>query len=108
MKKILLSVLVISMMPVTANAFSADIAGASGIQVHDMQMLREQQFRREEVNEYKDMKEEKARYWKKTQNAQEQVNNLKQEIRQNQQQAAAPSKRSEFVEENGQLRIKYY
>jgi len=108
MKKILLALLMISMLPISANAFDADVAGASAIQVHDMQMLREQQFRREEVDENKDLNEEKARFWKKRNNAQEQINNLKQEIQQKQQQVAAPSKRSEFIQENGKLRIKYY
>jgi hypothetical protein len=36
-------------------------------QVHDMQMIKEQQFRRDELNYYNDVKEEKARYQKKVQ-----------------------------------------
>ena len=108
MKKFLLFGLILAALPLSANAIDGDIAGASGIQVHDMDMLREQYFRREEYNDFKEMKEEKARFWNRNKSAQEQINELKQEIKQEQQKVAAPSKRSEFVEENGQLKIKYY
>ena len=85
MKKFLILGLILTALPLSANAVGGDIAGASGIQVHDMDMLREQYFRYQEYNDFKEMKEEKARFWNKNKSAQEQINELKQEIKQEQQ-----------------------
>ena len=38
---------------------------ASMIQVHDMQMIRQQQFRQEVLNDYNDVQKEKERYQKR-------------------------------------------
>ena len=115
MKKFLLLSLIFASIPYSANALSGDVAPADIMQVHDMQMLYEQRFRQEEVNDYKDIKEEKARFWKKNktseqaqQEARQQVQEITNQIQNQQNRISAPSKRSEFVEENGQLKIKYY
>lgn len=108
MKKVLLLSFLLASIPYCAKAFSGDVAPASVLQVHDMQMIYEQKFRQEEVNDYKDMEEEKARFWKKKRNTEQQVQEVKEQIQTQQNRITAPSKRSEFVEENGQLKIKYY
>lgn len=107
MKKILL-LSVLLLIPQCAKAFSGDVAPADVLQVHDMQMLNEQRFRMEEYNDYKDMQEEKTRFWKKNKSAKEQVQEITNQVQKRQEQVAAPSKRSEFIKENGQLKIKYY
>ena len=107
MKKILLLALLLSV-PQCVKAYSGDVAPASVLQVHDMQMLYEQKFRQEEVNDYKDLKEEKARFWKKDKAVSDQIQQIETQVQKRQEQVAAPSKRSEFIEENGQLKIKYY
>lgn len=65
------------------------------INVHDMQMIKEQQFRREEINDYNDVKQEKARFEKrnKTQEPVVQNNDIKRD--------------SELIDENGEIKIKY-
>lgn len=65
------------------------------INVHDMQMIKEQQFRREEINDYNDVKQEKARFEKrnKTQEPVVQNNNIKHD--------------SELIDDNGEIKIKY-
>lgn len=115
MKKFLLLSVLLASIPNIANAFAGDIAPAAVTQVHDLQMLEEQRFRRDEVNDYKEVKEEKARFWKKNkteqqavQDAKQQVQQITDQIQQKQQQVVAPSKHSEFIRENGQLKIKYY
>ena len=112
MKKLLLLSLIIASIPYCAKAMSGDIAPASVMQVHDMQMIYEQKFRQEEMNDFNEVKEEKARYLKKfripERKAQEVKQQVEGQIQKQQQRVAAPSKRSEFIEENGKLKIKYY
>ncbi len=115
MKKFLLLTVLLASIPQCAKAFSGDVAPADVMQIHDMQMLYEQKFRQDEVNDYKDLKEEKARYWKKnksdeqrTQEAKQKAQEIKDQIQTQQNRISAPSKHSEFVEENGQIKIKYY
>ena len=115
MKKFLLLTVLLASIPQCAKAFSGDIAPADVMQIHDMQMLYEQKFRRDEVNDYKEVKEEKARFWKKNktdeqrkQEVEQQVQNIERQIQTQQNRITAPSKHSEFIEENGQLKIKYY
>lgn len=60
MKKFLcIMLLTLTSLPVFANV-PAEI-----IQVHDMQMINEQRFRREVINDYNDVKQEKERYQKR-------------------------------------------
>ena len=54
---ILVSLLSFSIMPV----FAVLPPDASIIQVHDMQMINQQRFRIEEINDYNDVETEKAR-----------------------------------------------
>lgn len=67
---------------------------ASMIQVHDMQMIRQQQFRQEVLNDYNDVQKEKERYQKR--------NNFKEPIIKNNE----FNTKSKFIKENGQVKIK--
>lgn len=65
---------------------------ASIIQVHDMQMINQQRFRIEEINDYNDVDTEKARYRKKNEaNSESLIKKL--------------FHKKKFVEENGKIKI---
>lgn len=91
MKKFIIFAFMVSMLP--AQAFTPP--NASIIQVHDMQMIKEQQFRREQINEYNDVKQEKERY-KKQNTPQTTV------IKDN-----TNTTEPELIQENGSIKIKY-
>ncbi len=93
MKKLLaLSILSLTVLPAQC-AFTPDIGAAT--QVHDMQMINQQRFRMEEINDFKEVKEEQERFKKKLEPTVEKpsANFLK--------------KQSEFVDEGGEIKIKY-
>lgn len=93
MKKFLISILMFStILP----AFSYAPPIAPVINNHDMQMIREQKFRHEEINDYKEVKEEKARFEKRMKSYEKPViNNTENQ------------KTPELIDENGEIRIKY-
>ena len=64
---------------------------AEVIMVHDMQMINQQRFRMEELNDYNDVQTEKARYQKRTQPSEPLINKL--------------FNKKKFVEEDGQIKI---
>lgn len=85
---ILISLLSFSIMPVLA-VLPPD---ASIIQVHDMQMINQQRFRIEEINDYNDVDTEKARYQKRNgANSEPLIKKL--------------FHKKKFTEENGQIKI---
>lgn len=67
---------------------------AAIIHVHDMQMINQQRFRMEEINDYNDVQQEKERYKQRNEQPQTVIQKLF-------------SKQSKFVEENGEVKIKY-
>ena len=60
-----------------------------------MQMIKEQKFRREEINDYNDVKQEKARFEKRNKTNEPVVQNNN------------PKHESELIDENGEIKIKY-
>lgn len=66
---------------------------ASMIQVHDMQMIRQQQFRQEVLNDYNDVQKEKERYQKR--NPTKTIINTEKIDTQ-----------TKFINENGEVKIK--
>lgn len=91
MNKVLLSTFVIAA-ALPAGAVLPPDAGL--IQVHDMQMINQQRFRMEEINDFNNVDEEKARYQKK--NAQSQT--LMERIF---------NKETKFVDDDGEIKIQY-
>lgn len=85
---ILISLLSFSITPVWA-VLPPD---ASIIQVHDMQMINQQRFRMEEINDYNDVETEKARYKKRNESNSEPL--MKKLF-----------SKKKFVEEDGQIKI---
>ena len=65
---------------------------AAVIQVHDMQMINQQRFRIEEINDYNDVETEKARYKKRNESNSEPL--MKKLF-----------SKKKFVEEDGQIKI---
>lgn len=78
----------------TMPAFAVLPPDAAIIHVHDMQMINQQRFRMEEINDYNDVQQEKERYQKRNEQPQTVMQKLF-------------SKKSKFVEENGNVKIKY-
>lgn len=67
---------------------------AATIQVHDMEMIKQQKFRMEELNDYNDVQQEKERYKKRNEQPQTVIQKTF-------------SKKSKFVEDNGEIKIQY-
>lgn len=89
MKKYLLTLALISM-----PAFAYAPPSASVMQVHDLEMVKQQQFRMHELNYYNEVQEEKARYQKRNKQPQTVI------------QETLPEK-SKFTDDNGEIKIKY-
>lgn len=89
MKKYLLTLALISM-----PAFAYAPPSASVMQVHDLEMVKQQQFRMHELNYYNEVQEEKARYQKRNKQPQTVI------------QETFPEK-SKFTDDNGEIKIKY-
>ena len=97
MKKFLTLFLTCSALPVFA--FVPPMPQVGTMQGHDMQSIKVQQFRMRELNDMKEVKEEKERYQK--------MNNLPTTGQQPVVQQMINNSNSEFVEENGKIKIKY-
>ena len=93
MKKTLMSV-ILSFVSLSALAYAPPIAPV--INNHDMQMIREQKFRYEELNDYKEVKEEKARFEKRIKSYEKPV--IENKVNQ---------KKPELIDQNGEIKIKY-
>ncbi len=100
MKKLFITlILAFSTLPVLAEApIMPEIINMGTMQGHDMQSMEDQYFRMRELNDMKEVSEEKQRFEKENpiQNAHQPV--VQQMIR---------NTNSAFVEENGQIKIKY-
>ncbi len=92
MKKILICI-VLCAVTLPTLAYAPPIAPV--INVHDTQMIREQKFRREEINDYKEVQEEKERFEKR--------NRVETPVVEKR----IINKEPELIDENGQIRIKY-
>ena len=88
MKKFILTVLLC--LPILP-AYCVLPPDAAIIQVHDMQMINQQRFRMEELNDYNDVETEKARFEKMTAPKEPLIKKL--------------FHKKKFVEENGQIKI---
>lgn len=87
MKKLLFLPLLFVSLPVSAMA----PPDAAVIQVHDMQMINQQRFRQEVLNDYNDVQTEKERYEKKVAPKEPLINRL--------------FGKKKFVEQDGEIRI---
>jgi len=105
MKKLLLTTFVLTAIPALAYDGLPTIPVTAVSPMHEMQTLQEQRFRQEQINYYNDVQEEKARYKKKNQTDEERIQEVKQQIQQAGRQKI--DSKSQFVQENGQLKIKY-
>ena len=91
MKKLIITgIMIFGAMPV----FAIIPPDAAIIQVHDMQYIKDQKFRYQEYNDFKEVQEEKDRYNKKNEPAQPSIQKIF-------------NKKSKFVEDNGEIKIQY-
>ncbi len=91
MKKLIITgIMIFGAMPV----FAIIPPDAAIIQVHDMQYIKDQKFRYQEYNDFKEVQEEKDRYNKKNEPAQPLIQKIF-------------NKKSKFVEDNGEIKIQY-
>ena len=114
MKKFLALAFICSALP----AFSFDgmpiIPESSMSPMHDMQTMQMHKFRQEQIDYYNDVETEKARFKKNSKTEEEQIQEVKTQMQdvQNQIQQAIDRKmknmeRSEIIREGGKIRIKY-
>lgn len=75
--------------------------------MHDMQTMQAHKFRQEQIDYYNDVNTEKAKFKKRIQTDEERVQEVKQQIQESVQQKVNSYGKSEFVQENGKLKIKY-
>ncbi len=99
MKKMLLLAFAFSTIPAFAiDPIIPEIGGLGAMQGHDMQSMQDQYFRMRELNDMKEVSEEKQRFEKE---------NSVQDSNQPIIQKMINNTNSEFVEENGHIKIKY-
>lgn len=79
---------------ITMPAYAYAPPSAAIMQVHDMEMIKQQQFRMKELNYYNDVQEEKARYKKRNEKPETVIPKT------------IPQK-SKFTENNGEIKIQY-
>lgn len=89
MKNLIIICTILTALP----AFAILPPDASMIQVHDMQMIRQQQFRQEVLNDYNDVQKEKERYQKR--NPTKTIINTEK-----------INTQTKFINENGEVKIK--
>ncbi len=70
---------------------------AAIMQVHDMEMIKQQRFRMEELNYYNDVQTEKIRYQKRNMQTKPVI-----------QKKFSDNQNQKFVEQNGELKIENY
>ena len=114
MKKFLVLAFICSAMPAFAFESMPIIPASSMSPMHDMQTMQENKFRLEQIDYYNDVDTEKARFRKNSKTEAEQIQEVKTQMQdvQNQIQQAIDRKmknmeRSEIIREGGKRRIKY-
>ena len=108
MKKLILLAFVCSALP----AFSYDLVPElvntmASPAAHDRQILEDQMFRRSELDYGNDVQTEKKKFEKKLKTDEQKVQEVKEQIQQAVDRQQRNMGQSQFVEENGQLKIKY-
>ncbi|CCY62924.1 unknown [Clostridium sp. CAG:967] len=89
-KLFIIAVLMLAALP----AFSIIPPDAAIIQVHDMQYIKDQKFRYQEYNDFKEVQEEKDKYNEKHTPTKPLIQKIF-------------NKKSKFVEDNGEIKIEY-
>lgn len=108
MKKFLVLAFVCSALP----AFSYDIIPElvntlASPAAHDRQIMEDQMFRRSELDYNNEVQTEKKKFEKKLKTDEQKVQEVKEQIQQAVDRQQRNMGQSQFVEENGQLKIKY-
>jgi len=75
--------------------------------MHDMQTMQAHKFRQEQIDYYNDVQTEKAKFKKKNQTKEQKIQEVKEQIQQAVDRKTNSYGKSQFVQENGQLKIKY-
>ena len=107
MKKFLAMAFICSTLPALSFDSLPTVPLSEMSPMHDMQTMQAQKFRQEQLDYYNDVQTEKAKFKKRIQTQEEKTQEIKEQIQQAAQQKVDSYGKSEFVRENGQLRIKY-
>ena len=107
MRKILVLAFICSTVPTFSFDMLPDIPQTSLSPMHDMQTMEAQRFRHEELDYYNDVKAEKKKFEKRNMTPEQKTQEVKEQIQQAVDKKYESMGHSEFVRENGQLKIKY-
>ena len=107
MKKLLAITFICTTIPAMAFDGLPTVPLSETSPMHDMQTMQAQRFRQEQLDYYNDVDTEKAKFKKRNKTDEERIQEVKQQIQQAAQQKVDSYGKSQFVQENGQLKIKY-
>ena len=93
------------------HAFSFDalpnIPASALSPMHDMQTMEEQKFRFQQLDYYNDVQTEKKKFEKRNKTPEQKTQEVKEQIQRAVDKKYESMGQSQFIQENGQLRIKY-
>ena len=107
MKKFLLLAFLCSSLPAFSYDLLPEFVNSMASPAHDRQTLEDQMFRRSELDYSNEVQPEKKKFEKNTKTAEQKTQEVKEQIQQAVNRQQRNMGRSEFVRENGQLKIKY-
>ena len=107
MKKFLLLAFVCSALPAFSYDIIPEFVNSMGSPAHDRQILEDQMFRRSELDYNGEVQTEKKKCEKRNKTAEQKTQEVKDQIQQAVQRRQKNMGQSQFVQENGQLKIKY-
>jgi len=107
MRKFLLLAFVCSALPAFSFDLVPEFVNSMASPAHDRQTMEDQMFRRSELDYSGEVQTEKKKFEKKNKTAEQKTQEVKEQIQQAVDRQQRNMGRSEFVRENGQLRIKY-
>lgn len=107
MKKFLVLAFVCSSLPAFSYDLVPEFVNSMASPAHDRQIMEDQMFRRSEFDYSNDVQTEKTKFEKRNKTAEQKTQEVKEQIQQAVDRQQRNMGRSEFVRENGQLKIKY-
>ena len=107
MKKLILLAFICSSLPAFSFDALPDIPMSTLSPMHDMQTMQAQKFRQEQLDYYSDVQTEKKKFEQRNKTAEQKTQEVKDQIQQAVDRKYQNMGQSQFVQENGQLKIKY-
>ena len=107
MRKFLLLAFVCSALPAFSYDLVPEFVNSMASPTHDRQILEDQMFRRSELDYNGEVQTEKKKFEKRNKTAEQKTQEVKEQIQQAVNRQQRNMGQSHFVQENGQLKIKY-